>query len=327
LNFISACFITTVFLVVIWLRKDLGLTAGAIGLLLSYTLQLAGSLQWVVRQSTEVDNMMLSVERVFEFGDLLKEGDPVTEIPVPPEWPESGGILFQDMSLNYGITKVLKTISFEIEPGSKVGIVGRSGAGKSSLIEALFRLTEPKPKASIFIGGLSITEMSPFDLRQRISVIPQEPVCFKGTVRFNLDPFCKYDDQKIWSVLEFVELKELISNMPHQLESQVGTSHIWSTGQKQLLCLARCILKESKIVIMDEATSSIDILTDELFRKAVFSGVFSECTVINIAHRLETLLAYDCIVVLEDGRVVEIVIKFKLLGTSCFFACKGFYST
>jgi ATP-binding cassette subfamily C (CFTR/MRP) protein 4 len=295
-------------LVVVWLRNELGVTASEIGLLLSYTLQLAGSFQWVVRQSTEVDNMMLSVERVFEFGNLLKEGDPVNEITAPPEWPENGRISIQDMSLHYGNTKVLKNISFEIEPGSKVGIVGRSGAGKSSLIEALFRLTEPKPKGSIIIDGLSITEMSPFDLRQRISVIPQEAVCFKGTVRFNLDPFSKYDDQKIWSVLEFVELKELISNLPQQLESQIGTSHIWSTGQKQLLCLARCILKESKIVIMDEATSAIDIMTDELFRKTIFSGFFSECTVITIAHRLDTLLAYDCIIVLEDGRLVEIVI-------------------
>jgi ABC-type multidrug transport system fused ATPase/permease subunit len=190
----------------------------------------------------------------------------------------------------------------------KVGVCGRSGAGKSLLIQALFRLTDPVPNGCILIDGLSTTEMGLNDLRRPIAIIPQEPICFKGSVRFNLDPFSLVSDTRLWEVLELVKLKDIISRMPQKLDAQLGGKNdTWSMGQKQLLCLARAVLKRSKVIVMDEATSALDIITDELFQEVVRNGAFAESTVITIAHRLHTIVDYDFILVLDDGNLVEMV--------------------
>lgn len=307
MNLISALFITLVLFTCIVFKNNLGLSTGSLGLLLSYVLQLAGSLQWVVRQSAEVDNMILSAERIIEFSKLPNESGEGQTNP-QSNWPVNGHISFKNMSLLCGNKNVLKNISFEIQPGTKVALVGRTGAGKSSLIQALFRLYEPFPKNCILIDGISTSEIAIKELRDSITIIPQEPICFEGTIRFNLDPNVKYHDEKLWNVLELVTLKDQISSLPKRLDEQLGSkSEIWSAGQKQLFSLARAILKESKIIVMDEPTSSVDYLTDKLFRQIVSpDGLFADRTVINIAHRLNTILDYDCVVVLEEGNLVEI---------------------
>ncbi|KAJ3326580.1 Multidrug resistance-associated protein 5, partial [Kappamyces sp. JEL0680] len=173
---------------------------------------------------------------------------------------------------------------------------------------ALFRVVEPSPAKSITIDGIAISDLGLDDLRSRISIIPQEPFCFKGTLRFNLDPFGRYSDEQLWSVLDAVELKSAVAGLAMQLDAPVEENGVnWSVGERQLICLARAILKNSKLIVMDEATSSVDPHTDQLIQKAIRSedGLFADSTVLTIAHRLYTVIDYDLILVLDDGCVVE----------------------
>jgi ATP-binding cassette subfamily C (CFTR/MRP) protein 4 len=279
-------------------------------LILSYLLQNVGLCQWAVRQSAEVENLMVSTERVLEYANLESEAAEISETRPFEAWPNAGKIEFKEMSLKYprGET-VLKSISFDIQPGEKIGIVGRTGAGKSSLIQGLFRLVEPHPTESIVIDGIPISKLGLLDLRSRLTIIPQEPFLFKGTLRFNLDPFGHYSDADLWRALYFVELKQVVESSNQKLELAVDENGSnWSVGERQLICLARAILRNSKVVIMDEATSNVDIRTDACIQKAIrdsSEGIFSNATILTIAHRLNTVIDYDRILVLEDGNVVE----------------------
>ncbi|KAI8916137.1 P-loop containing nucleoside triphosphate hydrolase protein [Gorgonomyces haynaldii] len=309
LDLLAAVFIAATVLSSIVVKDSLNLTASGMGLILSYLLQLVGLLQWTVRQSVEVENLMTSTERVAEYGRLSPE-EQGSEKP-EKEWPHAGHVQLDHMWLQYpnAVKSVLKEISLNIPPGNKVGLVGRTGAGKSSIIQALFRLVEPKPKGSVQIDGKSISNLHVNQMRRQLAIIPQEPFCFRDTVRFNMDPFGEYTDEQLWATLDMVELKQLVSQMPKKLDSQIGEEGgNWSAGEKQLLCLSRAILKNSKIVVMDEATSAVDIRIDELIQKIVGvngDGAFSDSTIITIAHRLHTIIEYDLIVVLDDGRIVE----------------------
>jgi ATP-binding cassette subfamily C (CFTR/MRP) protein 4 len=222
LNLLSALFLVAIFFLATGLRQTLGLTPSALGLLLSYILQLTGSLQWTVRQSAEVENLMMSTERILEYCKLKREQQTDSTVIPGKDWPTKGKIVIQDMSLAYpnSPTCVLKNMTIEIPAGSKVGVVGRSGAGKSSVIQALFRLVEPNPR-SIVIDGIATSDLALRDLRQPLSIIPQDPVCFKGTVRFNLDPFAKYTDDDIWNALDTVHLKQRIANTSLKLNSKL----------------------------------------------------------------------------------------------------------
>ena len=312
LDLLTAFLITVIIFVAIILRVSLGLTPALIGLLISYLIQMTGTLQWAVRQFSEVENLMVSVERVFEFTKLPSERPAKTEFEPPKDWPESGKIEVRNMSLKYPSTDpsqegnlVLKNISISINPGEKVGIVGRTGAGKSSFLQALFRMVEPVPEKSISIDGIHTSDLGLDDLRSRISIIPQEPFCFKGTLRFNLDPFGRYSDEELWRVLKSVELKASVEAIPEKLEAEVAENGSnWSVGERQLICLGRAILKNTKLIVMDEATSSIDLQTDETIIKST-KTLFSNATVLTIAHRLLTVIEYDKILVLEKGEVVE----------------------
>ncbi|XP_074483904.1 ATP-binding cassette sub-family C member 4-like [Sebastes fasciatus] len=290
-----------------------GLKAGEVGLVLTYAVTLIGNFQWTVRQSAEVENMMTSVERVVEYTELESEAPWETEKRPPPDWPSKGLVTFDRVIFSYGGDgpPVLKDVSATFQPCEKVGIVGRTGAGKSSLVSALFRLAEPQGK--IYIDGVLTSEIGLHDLRQKISIIPQDPVLFTGTMRKNLDPFSQHTDEDLWKALEEVQLKSLLEELPGKLETVLAESGSnLSVGQRQLVCLARAVLRKTRILVIDEATANVDPRTDELIQKTI-RDKFRECTVLTIAHRLNTIIDSDRILVLDSGTIQELDRPFTLL--------------
>ncbi|XP_068575447.1 ATP-binding cassette sub-family C member 4-like isoform X2 [Cebidichthys violaceus] len=290
-----------------------GLKAGEVGLVLTYVVTLVGNFQWTVRQSAEVENMMTSVERVVEYTELESEAPWETQKRPPLDWPNKGLVTFDRVSFSYSGDGplVLKDISATFQPNEKVGIVGRTGAGKSSLVSALFRLAEPQGK--IYIDGVLTSEIGLHDLRQKMSIIPQDPVLFTGSMRKNLDPFNQHSDEDLWKALEEVQLKSVVEELPGKLETVLAESGSnFSVGQRQLVCLARAVLRKNRILVIDEATANVDPRTDELIQKTI-RDKFSDCTVLTIAHRLNTIVDSDRILVLDSGTIQELDHPFTLL--------------
>ncbi|CAG9840924.1 unnamed protein product [Diabrotica balteata] len=303
-------FIGMVVVSILFIQKET--FGGNVGLSLTQAITLSGMFQWGMRQWSELENQMTSVERVQEYADLPKEKDEIKKEP-PPNWPSLGHMKFENMSLRYSEDSpyVLKNLNFEIKPKQKIGIVGRTGAGKSSLIQAVFRLAQND--GHIFIDGIDSKSVELRLLRSKISIIPQEPVLFSGTLRKNLDPFDEHKDEVLWDALEEVELKHAVDELPAGLDSKMaeGGSN-FSVGQRQLVCLARAIIRRNKILVLDEATANVDPMTDSIIQTTIRLK-FSECTVLTIAHRLHTIMDSDKVLVMDAGEAVEFDHPHKLL--------------
>ncbi|PRP88412.1 hypothetical protein PROFUN_03326 [Planoprotostelium fungivorum] len=299
------------------------ITPGSAGLLLSYSLNIVGLLNMLVRSMTDAEAQMVSVERVYGYTKVETEA-PMTRDKRPHrDWPKQGAITFSNVQARYreGLDLVLKGVDLQIHPREKIGVVGRTGAGKSSLMLALFRIIELSG-GSIVIDGEDISTLGLEDVRRRLAIIPQDPTLFTGTIRSNLDPFSEHDDVDIWRALSSVQLQTMIENYPGKLDSKVteGGENL-SVGTRQLMCLARAILRGARVIVMDEATAAVDFETDSLIQHTIRKE-FKDTTVLTIAHRLKTVLDYDRILVMDKGRVAEFDTPSNLLQNdqSIFFS-------
>ncbi|XP_069135571.1 multidrug resistance-associated protein 1-like isoform X2 [Argopecten irradians] len=292
-----------------------GQSGAVVGLSISYALQATSVLNVLVVNISDLQSNTVSVERIKEYSEVQSEAEWYCKNPPPPGWPRQGEIIFQDYKMRYrhDLDLVLKGISVNIRHGEKIGIVGRTGAGKSSLTLSLFRLIEGTG-GSIIIDGVRIADIGLHNLRDKLTILPQDPVLFSGPLRMNLDPFDQYNDDQLWTALQQAHLSEFIKTLPGMLSYQCGEGgQNFSVGQRQLVCLARTLLKKTNVLILDEATAAVDMQTDALIQETIHNE-FYDCTVLSIAHRLNTVLDYDKVMVLSNGQIAEFDSPAKLLS-------------
>ncbi|GAB6030088.1 Multidrug resistance-associated protein 9 [Chamberlinius hualienensis] len=297
--------VSTALFVVFW--KGV-VPAALAGLALSYSAQMGGMLHFFVRNMAETQARFTNVERIVHTTkSLVKEGaEKVPKVSPAADWPSKGEVVFDNACMRYrpGLPLALKGISFKVSPGERIGIVGRTGSGKSSLAVTMFRLVE-LCEGRVLIDDVDISEIELSDLRGRLSLIPQDPVLFRGTVRYNLDTFEQYTDNEIWEALEKTGLRGKISLLEKQLNAPVvENGENFSVGERQLLCLTRALLRNSKIILLDEATASVDANTDALVQQ-ILEESFSHCTILTIAHRIHTVLNYHRILIMSYGEILE----------------------
>ncbi|CAG9860113.1 unnamed protein product [Phyllotreta striolata] len=305
-DLICSTFMLVVFTRFIFLDADT--SAGNVGLALTQVMHLGSTVQWGVREWSELENLMTSVERTLAYTKIeteRKDGKTIRK------WPKYGSIIFENVSMFYNDrSAVLKNLNFVVAAKQKIGVVGRTGAGKSSLIATLFRLYRIEGK--ILIDGVDTSIVALGFLRKGLAIIPQDPALFSGTIRSNVDPFGEHSDEQVWKALD----KAHLTNSVHNLERKVGKNgEGFSVGQKQLVCLARAILSKAKIVVFDEASANLDAETDALLQESINSN-FNDCTMLIVAHRLHTVIDCDKIIVMDKGEIKEFDTPANLLRNS-----------
>ncbi|XP_075755486.1 ATP-binding cassette sub-family C member 6 isoform X3 [Pelodiscus sinensis] len=297
------------------------LSPGIVGFSISYALQITGVLNWMVRSWTEIETNIVSVEKVNEYSKTPKEAPWILgSNSASQAWPTEGAIEFRNFGLQYrpNLEFALKNINIKINGQEKIGIAGRTGAGKSTFAMGLLRLVEAA-EGEILIDGVNIAQIGLHDLRTKITLVPQDPVLFAGSLRMNLDPLNKYSDEVIWRVLELTQLRNFVLDLPDQLNHEcTERGENLSVGQKQLMCLARALLRKAQILVLDEATAAVDLETDLQIQSTIRTQ-FKEWTVLTIAHRINTILDYDRILVLENGHVAEFDTPEKLIAQKGLF--------
>ncbi|KAK3741425.1 hypothetical protein QZH41_003974 [Actinostola sp. cb2023] len=298
---ICALFVTAVAVATVYLPSD----SATAGFILAYVISIVRLTSIAMRYCSDVETQMVSVERVRRYTTLAAEPGYERQGKPPQDWPDQGAMSLQGVSMVYleGGACVLKDIKFDVKPKEKVGIAGRTGAGKSSLVAALFRM--PDPQGHVLIDGIDLGTLNLQAARRSMAVISQNPVLFSGTLKHNLDPFHHFTEEQIWIALTEVQMKTKISKLDGLLEYLIGKKGSgFSVGETQLLCLARALLQRCKILVLDEATANVDYKTDQLVQQ-VIREKFGNCTVLSIAHRLNTIMDYDRVLVLDRGHVVE----------------------
>ncbi|KAG8182122.1 hypothetical protein JTE90_002616 [Oedothorax gibbosus] len=306
LDFLGSVIVLVATLLAIFNRHTL--SPSIVGLIFSYAIRITDDLKWFVRMNSELEDKSISVERIDEYCHLEPEAPwELSHKDLKDNWPEHGNIEFENYSTRYreNLDLVLKNIDIGIYSSEKVGVLGRTGAGKSSVTLALFRIIEPV-SGTISIDNIDITKIGLHTLRSKLTIIPQDPLLFTGSLRMNLDPNNEHNDDELWNSLEKSYLKSFVSSLSEGLDYKLeeGGANL-SAGQRQLICLARALLKNSRILVLDEATASIDMDTDNLIQNTIRTA-FADRTVITIAHRIHTVLDYDKIIIMDSGHVVEV---------------------
>nr|XP_048326132.1 ABC transporter C family member 10-like [Ziziphus jujuba var. spinosa] len=319
LETLSATVLASAALCMVLLPPDT-FSSGFIGMALSYGLSLNVAVVLSIQNQCTLANYIISVERLNQYMYIPSEAPEVIEENRPPQnWPAVGKVELQHLQIKYiryrpNTPLVLRGISCTIVGGHKIGIVGRTGSGKTTLIGALFRLVEPAG-GKIVVDGIDISTIELHNLRSRFAIIPQDPTLFNGTVRYNLDPLSQHSDREIWEVLGKCQLREAVQEKENGLDSLVvDDGSNWSMGQRQLFCLGRALLRRSRILVLDEATASIDNATDMILQQTIRTE-FADCTVITVAHRIPTVMDCTMVLAIRDGQLVEYDQPTKLMKT------------
>ncbi|XP_011748454.1 ATP-binding cassette sub-family C member 8 isoform X9 [Macaca nemestrina] len=317
MEYIGACVVLIAAVTSISNSLHRELSAGLVGLGLTYALMVSNYLNWMVRNLADMELQLGAVKRI--HGLLKTEAESYEGLLapslIPKNWPDQGKIQIQNLSVRYdsSLKPVLKHVNALISPGQKIGICGRTGSGKSSFSLAFFRMVDTF-EGRIIIDGIDIAKLPLHTLRSRLSIILQDPVLFSGTIRFNLDPERKCSDSTLWEALEIAQLKLVVKALPGGLDAIITEGgENFSQGQRQLFCLARAFVRKTSIFIMDEATASIDMATENILQKVVMTA-FADRTVVTIAHRVHTILSADLVIVLKRGAILEFDKPEKLLS-------------